>query len=86
MRAAIRVLMTLFVVGLIVFLALGYWAGSTWSRREDGAVGSSGTVSTADSARARRRIRGKSRERCRRHEAVADRSVADREDQGEDGA
>jgi osmotically-inducible protein OsmY len=47
MRAAIRVLMTLFVVGLIVFLALGYWAGSTWNRREDGAVGSSGTVSTA---------------------------------------
>jgi len=47
MRAAIRVLMTLFVVGLIVFLALGYWAGSTWSRREDGAVGSSGTASTA---------------------------------------
>jgi hypothetical protein len=47
MRAAIRVLMTLFVVGLIVFLVLGYWAGSTWSRREPGAVGSSGTISTA---------------------------------------
>jgi len=44
---AIRVLMTLFVVGLIVFLAFGYLTGSTWSRREDGAVGSSGTVSTA---------------------------------------
>ena len=47
MRAAIRVLMTLFVVGLVVFLALGYWAGSTWSHREDGAVGSSGSLSTA---------------------------------------
>ena len=47
MRAAIRVLMTLFVVGLIAFLALGSWAGSTWNRREDGAVGSSGTVTTA---------------------------------------
>jgi len=47
MRAAIRVLMTLFVVGLIVFLALGYWARSTWSHRQDGAVGSSGTLSTA---------------------------------------
>ncbi len=50
MRAAIRVLMTLVVVGLIVFLVLGYWAGSTWGGRErpsTGAVGSSGTVSTA---------------------------------------
>jgi len=47
MRAAIRVLMTLFVMGLIVFLALGYWARSTWSHRQDGAVGSSGTLSTA---------------------------------------
>ena len=47
MRAAIRVLMTLFVVGLIVFLALGYWAGSTWSHREDGAVGSAGSLGTA---------------------------------------
>jgi osmotically-inducible protein OsmY len=52
MRAAVRVLMTLFVVGLIVFLALGYWAGSTWNRREAGAVGSSGTVNAA-TARAR---------------------------------
>ncbi len=47
MRAAIRVLMTLFVVGLVVFLAVGYWAGSAWSSRKDGAVGSSGTVSTS---------------------------------------
>jgi osmotically-inducible protein OsmY len=52
MRAAIRVVMTLFVVGLIVFLALGYWAGTTWRGREDGAVGSSGTFSAA-SARER---------------------------------
>jgi osmotically-inducible protein OsmY len=50
MRAAIRVLLTLALVGLIVFLVLGYWAGSMWGGRERpsaGAVGSSGTVSTA---------------------------------------
>jgi hyperosmotically inducible protein len=50
MRAAIRVVMTLVVVGLIVFLVLGYWAGSTWGGRErpsEGAVGSSGTIDTA---------------------------------------
>jgi osmotically-inducible protein OsmY len=50
MSAAIRVLMTLVLVGLIVFLVLGYWAGSTWGGRERqtaGAVGTSGTLSTA---------------------------------------
>ena len=50
MRAALRVVMTLVVVGLICFLVLGYWAGSTWSGREgpsEGAVGSSGTANTA---------------------------------------
>ena len=50
MRAALRVLMTLVVVGLICFLVLGYWAGSTWSGREgpsEGAVGSSGSANTA---------------------------------------
>ena len=55
MRAAIRVLMSLVLVGLVVFLILGYWAGSTWGGRERptaGTVGTSGTVSTA-TARAR---------------------------------
>jgi len=50
MRAAIRVLMTLVLVGLVVFLVLGYWAGSTWGGRERptaGTVGTSGTLSTA---------------------------------------
>jgi len=55
MRAAIRVLMTLVLVGLIVFLVVGYWAGSKWGGREQptaGAAGTSGTISTA-TARAR---------------------------------
>ena len=47
---AIRFLLSLALVGLIVFLVLGYWAGSTWSGRERspaGSVGTSGTLSTA---------------------------------------
>ena len=55
MRTAIRVLMTLVLVGLVVFLVLGYWAGSTWGGRErptTGTVGTSGTFSAA-TARAR---------------------------------
>lgn len=50
MRAAIRVLMTLVLVGLVVFLVLGYWPGSTWGGRErpsGGAAGSSRTLGTA---------------------------------------
>ena len=49
MRAAKRVPMTLVLVGLIVFLVLGYWAGSTWGGRERPPaepVGSSSTLST----------------------------------------
>ena len=52
---AIRAVMTLVFVGLIVFLVLGYWAGSTWSARErptPGTVGTSGTLNT-ETARAR---------------------------------
>jgi len=55
MRSAIRVLMSLVLLGLIVFLVIGYWAGSTWGDRDRpsaGAVGTSGTLSTA-TARAR---------------------------------
>ena len=50
MRAAIRVLMSLVLLGLVVFLVLGYWAGSTRNGRERpsaGTVGTSGTISTA---------------------------------------
>jgi hyperosmotically inducible protein len=42
--------MTLVVVGVIGFLVLGYWAGSSWSGRErpsEGAGSSSGIPSTA---------------------------------------
>ena len=47
---ALRVVMTLVVVGVICFLVLGYWAGSSWSGRagpSEGAVGSSGISDTA---------------------------------------
>jgi len=47
---AIRLLLSVALVGLVVFLVLGYWAGSTWGGRERppaGSIGSSGTFSTA---------------------------------------
>jgi len=58
MRAAIRVLMSLVLLGLIVFLALGYWAGSTRDGRERPSAGTVGTSGTLGTATATARERG----------------------------
>src|SRR5688572_32498103 len=55
MRGAIRVLLTLMALALIVFLVLGYWAGSTWGGRDRPSTAPVGTSGDFDTATARER-------------------------------
>lgn len=55
MRAAIRVMLTLTLLGLITFLVLGYWAGATWgggNRPSSASVGTS-AINRTEAARER---------------------------------
>lgn len=55
MRSTIRVMLTLVALALIVFLLLGYWAGSTWGGRELESPASIGTSGTTNVEKARER-------------------------------
>lgn len=55
MHSTIRVMLTLLALALVVFLLLGYWAGSTWGGREQGSPGSIGTSGTTNVEKARER-------------------------------